>query len=328
LRCRARILLLLCVSAAQPAAADADSVIVARAGDAVITASDLTRRLQALPAAQLATFGATAEEVRQGFLTRVLVPELQASLQARQQRLADAPRALDRTREILRLALDGALAQETLQQSPVTPAEVSAYFEANKGRFEQPLRVRLWRILVNDAATAERLLEQAKATPTPAKWSELAREHSVDKATHLRQGDLGFVHPNGDTDAPRVRVDPALFRAAEPLPDGALVGKPVPEGQRFALVWRRGSLPAKSRTLAQEEGPIRLLLERRRLAEARKALLVRLRAAHVRDEQPNLVEQLPDELFAAKQQAAAPAPPPRPAARALEPPKPSERGLR
>ncbi|HYO97241.1 MAG TPA: peptidylprolyl isomerase [Polyangiaceae bacterium] len=322
------MLLLLCVSAAQPAAADDDSAVVARAGDTVITASDVTRRLQALPPAQLATFGASGEEVRQSFLTRVLVPELQASLQAKQQRLADSPRALDRTREILRVALDGALKQETLQQSPVTQTEVSAYFEANKTRFEQPLRVRLWRILVNDAATAERLLEQAKATPTPAKWSELAREHSVDKATHLRQGDLGFVHPNGDTDAPRVRVDAALFRAAESLPDGALVPKPVPEGQRFAVVWRRGSLAAKSRTLAQEEGPIRLLLERRRLDESRKALLARLRAEHVRGEQPNLLEQLPDELFAAKQRAATTALPPPPPARAAEPPKPSERGLR
>ena len=92
------------------------------------------------------------------------------------------------------------------------------------------------------------------------------------------------MHPDGDTDTPRVRVDPALFRAAQAVKDGQFVPEPVKEGEKFAVVWRRGSLPAKARTVEQERESMQNLLERRRADDAHAALVLKLRAEFVKDE--------------------------------------------
>jgi peptidyl-prolyl cis-trans isomerase C len=260
-------------------------------------------------------------------LDTLLVPEIRAALEAAQRGLDKGPRFADRAREILRQALDDALKADASKENAIKPEEVKEYFEANKARFEQPARVRIWRILVDDEATAKSVLNEAKTAGSPAKWGELARDKSRDTATNLRQGDLGFVHPNGDTDAPRVRVDPALFRAAEKVKDGEFVPEPVPEGGKFAVVWRRGSLPAKSRTLEQEKDSIRNLLERQRSEQARSDLLKRLRAEKVREEHPELLDQIPDAMFGGRAPRSRPSIGPlrRPGA---QKPLPTDRGLR
>lgn len=280
-------------------AQDANAVVV-RVGESSLTAADVARRFATLSPAEREALGATPAEALHNFVDHSLVPELFGALEAKARGLDKGPRFADREREALRAALEADLRSKTLAEKPVTEEEIKAYFESNETRFKQPLRIRLWRILVNDAATAKTVLEQAKAAASPAKWSELTRDKSVDKATALRQGDLGFVQADGVTDVPRVRVDPALFRAAQSLKDGEFVPQPVPEGGKFAIVWRRGSLPAKSRTLEQERDSIRGLLERRRVDDARKELLASLHTQFVHDEKPDTLSELPEGYFANK----------------------------
>jgi peptidyl-prolyl cis-trans isomerase C len=277
------------------AAGDAASIVVARVGEHTITAAAVERRLSASPGASPTSEGAASPARR--VLEQVLIPELLASLEAKERGLDKSPKYLDHERETLRQALDTSLKLQALADKPVTAEELKGYFDANKSRFEQPLRLRIWRILLDDEAAAKRVLAEAKAAGTPAKWSELARDNSVDQATNLRQGDLGFVHPDGMTDAPRVRVDPALFRAAQALKDGEFAAEPILEGKKFAVLWRRGSLPAKARTLDQEKDSIRGLIERRRVEEARTELAQRLRQQGVKEEHPELLELIPDGLF-------------------------------
>ncbi|HEY3254161.1 MAG TPA: peptidylprolyl isomerase, partial [Polyangiaceae bacterium] len=88
-------------------------------------------------------------------------------------------------------------------------------------------------------------------------------------------------HPDGNTDTPTLRVDPALFAGADKLSDGALAAEPIKEGRHFAAIWRRGSMKATSRTLAQETGSIRQVLERQRLERARTDLLASLRSKYL-----------------------------------------------
>jgi peptidyl-prolyl cis-trans isomerase C len=310
-------------------AADA-SPVVARVGEATLTVEDVERRLKAFGAAQLAALDAPAGEEKKRFVEQTLVPELFSHQEAKARGLDKTPKFADREREILRQQIDRTLKEETLVKTPVTAEEIKAYFEENKARFNQPARVRIWRILVDDEANARKILEQAKAAGSPAKWSELCRSNSVDKATSLRQGDLGFVHPDGNTDAPRVRVDPALFRAANAVRDGELVATPIKEGAKFAVVWRRGSLPSKNRTLEQERSSIRSLLERRRVDDARKSLLQQLRNQHVRDEHPERLEILPEGLFGSKMARPRPSPglSPRRPAIGSSVPSATPRGLR
>jgi peptidyl-prolyl cis-trans isomerase C len=279
-------------------AADSDTV-VARVGDEALTAAAVEARLAHTPAPQLAALTG-GESTTRALVERVLVPELLATLEAKRRGLDKTPRVADRIREVLRQALERSLRSDAPGKPAVTPEQIRSYYEANRNKYDQPARIRLWRILVADEATAKKVLEQAKASNRPAKWSDLARESSLDKATGQRQGDLGFVRPDGTTDVPRVHVDPVLYKAAEAVKDGELVPKPVPEGDKFAVIWRRGSLAANKRTLEAESASIRQLLERQRVDQELEALRVSLRAEHAKEQKPELLDTLPAQLFGDK----------------------------
>ena len=263
---------------------------LAQVGSLSISSAALTRRLATIPDFQRAALGDTPDKLKRAVLQTWLVPELSYAQEAERLQLAQRPSVRLRERELLRQAMDRELRAELARQHPVTAAEIHAYFEANRARFETPPRLHVWRILTDDEALAKKILAESKGSDGLRRWSEFARENSLDKGTHLRNGDLGFIHPDGDTDTPTLRVDPALFAAASQLSDGALADAPLKEGGHFAAIWRRGSMKAVTRTLAQETGSIRQVLERKRLEDARSELLTTLRSKYLRESHEALLE--------------------------------------
>jgi peptidyl-prolyl cis-trans isomerase C len=208
---------------------------------------------------------------------------------------------------------------------------VQQYFEQHRERFETPRRIRIWRILVNDEELAKKIIAESQGAGGPAKWRNFARDSSLDAATKFRDGDLGFVRPDGSTETPQLRVDPALFAAVDPLSDGQIVPAPLKVQAGIAVVWRRGSLPAISRSVAQEGPAIRTLLTRERLEAARKALLADLRKKSLKALDTQLLETLPDNTFAPAETSARNLPPVPSAGVAkagAETPKPGDRGTR
>jgi len=323
---RKALVLALCLLSTAEALATVDEAVLVRVQDLHATVAEVTRRLAALGPGQFSSLGTPVEAPRR-FVETVLVPELEYSLEAKQRGLDQSVAYRDRERVVLRQALDAALKAQSVSEKPISDDDLKAYYDANKARFAQPLGLRLWRILVDDEASAKRLLEQARSAGSLAKWSELARDNSLDKATNLRQGDLGFVHADGATDVPRVRVDSALFQAAQAVKDGEIVPQPVREGGKFAIVWRRGSRPEKARSLEQEKDSIRALLERQRTEVVRSALLTELREKFAREQHPELLDQLPEGMFGNK--LARPRPTlTAPRAPGLKLPAPTDQGLR
>ena len=268
----------------------ADAKPIAHVGPAAIGSDALTRRLATIPAFQRAALGDTPEKLKRQVLDTWLVPELLYAQEAERLKLGQRPSVQRRKREILRQAMDRQLRAENSAHSPVTPTDIQAYFTANRRRFETPARVRVWRILTDDEALAKRILAESKGVDGIEHWSKFARESSLDTATRLRNGDLGFIHPDGNTDTPSLRVDPALFAAADKLSDGELALEPIREGSHFAVIWRRGSMKPVNRTLAQETDSIRQVLERERLDHARAALLGSLRAKYLAASNEALLE--------------------------------------
>jgi peptidyl-prolyl cis-trans isomerase C len=178
--------------------------------------------------------------------------------------------------------LASALEKQLGEEQVVTDADVSAYYERQRAFYVAPKAINLWRVLLPDEASALSLLAQLDGqVASLSKWSNLARERSLDEATKHRSGSLGFVRADGSTDVPQVRVDPALYLAAEQVEDGELVPKPVAEGEHFAVVWRRGTRPAQERSLASEADNIRAILRRAKAQAALDELLLRLRKEHV-----------------------------------------------
>lgn len=282
------------VSTSTSVRADArEDAVVVRVGEVALTVRDVERRMAQLPPFQLRTFGTTAEEIRKRFVQEVLVRELLFSQGAGQQGVSSRPEVEERTRGILRGTLLARMRVDTAKEQPISDEEVRAYYEQNRPKFNAPARVALWRILVATREEAEKLIgEFRKEELSPKRWNDLARDRSLDKSTSLRGGNLGFVLPDGATSDPEIKVDPRLVQAAEKVKDGELVPEPVAEGERWAVVWRRQSMKAVTRTLEQEAPAIRQVLAHQK-AEARvKQLLEQLRKEHLKDYNPESVALL------------------------------------
>jgi peptidyl-prolyl cis-trans isomerase C len=310
-----------------PAVFGADAQPVARVGTESVSAQALIRRLATIPDFQRAALGDSPERLKRRILDTQLVPELLFAQEAERLKLDQRPSLRQRQREILRDAMEHELAAESAAHAPVTAADIRGYFEANRARFETPRRIHIWRILSDDEALTKRIISESKGVDGIQHWTQFAREFSLDKATHLRGGDLGFVHPDGNTDTPSLRVDATLFGAADQLSDGQLSPQPLREGSHFAVIWRRGSMKAVNRSLAQEEGSIRQVLERQRLEQARNELLGSLRSRYLRTNNEALLDTLHFDLqgLATRQAAARPA---HAAALGSQAPQTGERGER
>ena len=299
----------LSLALASASAFGADAGPVVSAGPETADAAAVTRAVHRVPAFQLAELGADDAARRRAVVERLLLPELRGAAEARARGLDKRPRTADRVRELYSRAMDAQLARDTAAQQPVSEADVQKYFDEHRERFETPRRIRIWRILVNDEELAKKIIAESQGAPGPAKWRNFARDNSLDAATKFRDGDLGFVRADGSTDTPQLRVDPALFAAVDKLIDGQISPEPLKVQAGIAVVWRRGSLPPITRTVAQEGTAITTLLTRERLELARRNLLVELRKKSLKAFDTQLLEALPDATFAPTEPSARNLPP-------------------
>lgn len=264
-----------------PAEAARRGVVVATVGLTSIHVGELEDRLASMPDFQRASYGATEAEVRKGVLERVLVRD--AVIAASAMAKSNDPLVryeLDRARSTATLR---ALAATLPDSKHIPDADVMAYYEAHRASYQAPLRIQVWRLLVATEAEAQAVLGAMKPTGTPEAWSALCREKSLDEATKLRKGTLGFLSPDGSSSEAGVKAPAEMYQAALTISDGELVPKPVPEGGNFAVVWRRGSTPAKAQTVETAAIEIRRVLYDTRFRQAKEQLGAQLRAAHVKD---------------------------------------------
>ena len=320
-----------CFGLASATALGADQPPLVRAGSETADAAAVTRALGRVPIFQLAELGADDQARRHAVVERLLVPELQGAAEARARGIDKRPRTADRIRELYSRAMEAELARQTAAQQPISDADVQQYFDAHRDRFETPRRIRIWRILVSDEALAKKIISESQGAGGPARWRNFARDSSLDAATKFRDGDLGFVRPDGSTETPTLRVDPALFAAVDALTDGQIVPEPLTLSTGISVVWRRGSLPPITRTVAQEGAAIRTVLTRERLEAARKTLLGDLRKQSLKAFDAQLLETLPDSTFAPAEPSARSLPPlpsSSPAPAGAVTPKPGESGTR
>jgi len=259
------------------------ATVVARVGPRTVTAGELEDRLAAVPAFQLATFGGSPAAVKRKFLEQVLVQDLLLA-QGAEARHVDQQLTVS---QALSRARSDATLRATRAQIPTAAQlsfeDVKRYFEENRSKYEAPERTNVWRILCKTREEAAAVLDGAKKDGTIATFTSLARDHSIDKATFLRGGNLGFVGADGQSNEAGLKVDTAVVKAALEVKDGEIVPHPVAEGDAWAVVWRRGTIPASHRTLSEVEPQIRDALYKQRIEESQKKLLDDLRVAHLKD---------------------------------------------
>jgi hypothetical protein len=257
--------------------AQSPSAAVARVGDVVLGAREIQRRAVRLAPFQRAALGLTWPQQRTRLLHEELIPDaLLASVAARETGLYGAHDQ----------ALVEALGAELRAQTPApTSASIRAYYDQHRAHYEQPRSLLLWRILVAHAEDVSVLLKELEPLDE-SKWSLLARERSLDEATNMRAGSLGYVFADGHTHMPTLRVAPELFAAAAQVADGQLVAHAVPDAGGFALIWRRASREPSARSFAEVAPQIAALLSEQSTARASAALVAELRGRDLHDYQP------------------------------------------
>lgn len=271
-----------------PSPAEQSDDVVVTVGESTVTVKELSARLKAIPPYQLATLGKTPDEIRKTFVEKVIVPELLQSEEAKRRKLDQEEPGRRRVIGVLQKAVEEQVKDEAAK---VAPEDVKNYYEANKHRFNTPKRIKIWRVVVATEAEAKKLIAEISGIDLQSlnKWNEAAKR-SIDKSTALRNGELGFVTPDGQTDTPQLKVDPAIFTAADKVKDGEIVKEPVKEGDRWSVVWRRGSLEPVVRSLQQEGPNIAKILAREKVEEAVGKLVKKLRDEKVKNVSVELLE--------------------------------------
>ena len=280
-------------SLAEPDAADPDYArrthVILTVGPRKVTVGELEDYLASIPPYQMSMFGVSRETVARAYIDQVLVRDLVLAAGAEE-------RGLDKqipTSQLIARSLSTATLRKahggTTSAAAVSAEDVQRYYDDNRSRFDSPERINLWRILCKTQDEANAVIEAAHRDSSIAKYNDLAREHSIDKATNMRGGNLGFVGPDGASNEAGVRVDPAIVKAAQTVKDGELVQKPIPEGTAFAVVWRRGTVPAMRRSVDESTAQIRAAIYRERTETAEKRLIDELRMKNLKEVNPGLL---------------------------------------
>jgi len=286
-------------------------------------------RLNRLAPWQLKAFGAEPRGQVEGFVRNVLGLELMSVAEARAQKLDKKPAARDAQQVILARALEASLAASIFETGKVPKPLVEKYFAEHQSEFSEPARISVWRIVVSSEARALEIIKACQGAGGVQRWRQFAREESIDRATHLRNGDLGFVRADGSTDFPQLRVNPRVYAALEPILDGAILPTPLKLDENYAALWRRGSVTARTSNLEAERDKIANLLARKRLSEERDTLLGQLKTTYLKAHNPLLLDVLDGKTFdASPPDRPKPVPNPGEATPSFHPPKRTDQGLR
>ena len=265
------------------------AAVCVQVGSRAVTVGEVEDRMAQSPPYQLRTLGATDAEIRRAFVDQVILPEALWSLGASAHHMdRQVPTRFDLARVRAEAALR-ALRTRLGGSAGVSMDDVRAYYDAHKEHYDAPERYQLWHIVCATKEEAQTVLAAAKHDPSVAAWSKLARDHSLDKATYLRSGNVGFVAPDGTSNEAGLKVDPAIVRAAATVHDGDFVPDPVAEGSSWSVVWRRGTVGASHQTVDDAKEQIQRTILREREADEKKKLLVDLRAKNLKEYNPELL---------------------------------------
>jgi peptidyl-prolyl cis-trans isomerase C len=260
--------------------------VAVKAGKFSATVGEIEDRIAEVPPYPPQTFGVTRDELVKAYVSQVVERELVLNAGADERHLVDHYPAKQLYQRALSTATLRALRKDLRSPADIQDADVKAYFDLNRARFEQPERINLWRILCKTKDEATQVIADAKKDLTVAKYTDLARDHSLDKATNFRGGNLGFVGPDGASSEAGVKVEVALVKGVSSVKDGDLAPEPIPEGPNWAVVWRRTTVAATKRSLDEASAQIRNTLYRERTEANEKKLIDSLRAAKVTNYDP------------------------------------------
>ena len=254
---------------------------LAKVGDRVITLGEYAAAIERMD--QFERLRYQSPERRKLLLEEMIKVELLAN-EARKRGLDKQPKTKARLRILLRDELLKDARSKVPGPAELSEAEVRKYYDAHRDEFKEPERRRVSHIVVADAATAKKVLEEAK-TASAATWGKLVAKHSLDKPASVTAtaplelaGDLGIVSAPGSKKGANPRIAEPLRAAVFKLAKiGDVHSEVVAAAGKFHIVRMTGKTDARDRTFAEAERTIRVALVQAKIAEAERKLEADLR---------------------------------------------------
>ena len=255
------------------------NAVVARIGERTITLGQLADKIAQEPPFVQARYATLAK--RREFLERMVQFELLVA-EALERKLEQTPR--------VRAAYKRALALALMEQAADTfPAEVSddqmrAFYAANKQDFSRAEQRRAALLVVGTKEHAERLrvLLRSAIADTPLKarqvFGDWVAKRSIDKATRIVKGDLGFFDAKGTPEGRRIAPPKSAVTVAFGLERIGDISEPVTMDEgRFGLIQLTDRRPEQQRSFNQARTEVRGKILKARQAKSREAFIASLR---------------------------------------------------
>lgn len=279
---------------------------LAKVGDSTITVGEYADEL-----ASKGTFVRTrynTPERRRQFLDKMIRFELLAN-EAQRRGYFD----LEQVQRVRKQAMIRRFLQERYSEDreAIPAADVERYYREHPNEFHTPAQVRISHIQVADRATAQRVLDQIRASPNDAAlFRTLAERHNTDPDTRDRYGDLRFVSRPSERRDTDPEVPAEVVEAAFQIQRiGQTFENVVRSEAGFHVVKLTGRRGALHRDLAQAERSIRARMARERREQGIEELVTRLRREANVQENYELIDQLRVQVPAGSSPTTDPRPP-------------------
>jgi peptidyl-prolyl cis-trans isomerase C len=244
--------------------------IVARVDDATITVKALQENINRQSPYIRARYA--SKEQKRVFLDNMIRFEVLAREAAR--------RGLDRDPEVIQTMksamitklLRGELATG-VKPDEIPDAELRAFYEARRDRFDKPEEVRVSAIVVGKKAEADEAARLARGEQGQSNkgFHALVTRLSTDKESKLRGGDLRyFARDSSEVPGPVIEAAFALARTGD-------VAGPIEADGKFYIIKQTGRRPAVSRGFDQVKREIQNELYKERREGAQKKFVDRLK---------------------------------------------------
>lgn len=207
----------------------------------------------------------TEDARKREFLKNMIRFEVLAR-EARRRELQRDPEVVRRVKRVMIDRMMDQLRSSLVSMEQITDKDVEAYYNANRSQFHQPPKVRASQIVLKTRQEALAAYNKASQKQGDVRhFSALVQEHSIDKASRERRGDLGFFDRT-TTKIPKPVVDAAF--AIDAL---WRVGPPVQTDEGWVVLMRTGEMDAVNRPLELERNRIKnRLYNQRRLKAVEK----------------------------------------------------------
>jgi peptidyl-prolyl cis-trans isomerase C len=161
---------------------------------------------------------------------------------------------------------------DKFQLKDVSDADCKKYYDAHPEEFNKPEEARVSMILVKDAATAKKVLADARVKGVDNQgYRALVQEYSIDQATKERGGDLRYF------DANTREVPKEIVEASFKLQNVGDNSPPVKTANGVAILKLTGRRKAMARTFDEAKEQIRNNLYRTKRQESMEQYVKGLR---------------------------------------------------